>query len=882
MAPEARRADTTGESVRTAKGRPCAMLRSLAGQRKLGSTFSRGSSVLSGANLAGWLMLVSCTAQGCRPSAQTLRGQPDSQPATSSSAFLGAQARSHSAHAPTVIGVSNTVVTSRVRHFGMNLGHDNFWDSVLTKNRIKNGGFEGVRYRQIARGPGGDAQSFYDWHDYTFYHRSDDNQLSNRTWLDVFRGAKAWVLAGDRRWSPETILRVEHAKFPGRPQEPERLRFVLSHRGPVVGASGGQSLGEVGMLIEKVDDTVGYVGQHGDPLWAFASARATITTASRDLPPNSTGKVVAVLAAPGSETARLVYPLAPNGLTDPNGMWRVSFWAKGDGRLSYGAGGWDPPAKPVPIAATGDWRRFEGVPLVVDRYTPGALNLHLSVTGGTVKLDDVVAYKEGDRNPTAFRDDVVSALKKLQPGSLRYLFEGGDSVDDALKPVQERMAFSFQRNLVPPTGGIPWPSHPKTNGQAAFLDIGLAEFLGLCEEIRAAPWYCVSGTIFPEEIEHLMEYLAGPSTSPYGLIRAKLGHPRPWTEAFDAIYIEIGNEAWNWGPPWAYGGWNGPEYWRTLFERARRVLDRYPGAKRKVRFQIGAQNYNVWLGAQLVERHGAAADGYAIAPYVIHGMTDAQARLDDTELLSWAYGEMWHADTGGPMQAVRDMIAKSASPQLEVTVYEVNHHVTGGPAPAEPRNRIVTSIGGALNVIAHMLLMLERYQVRTQNFFNLFQQKHGGVGLWGSVLSARPGQERYRPTFLALELANQVLDGDLVKVATAGENRTFHVALQHEQEKLNVDVPYVLAFATRSADARGLIVINLHPTDQIPVRLELPVPVANGTATMWRMTGTHATANNELGHAPEVLVEQSSVHDFAPGYQHQLAPHSMTVWKWRE
>jgi hypothetical protein len=109
-----------------------------------------------------------------------------------------------------------------------------------------------------------------------------------------------------------------------------------------------------------------------------------------------------------------------------------------------------------------------------------------------------------------------------------------------------------------------------------------------------------------------------------------------------------------------------------------------------------------------IEQHGAAADAYAIAPYVIHEMNETQAAFDDEQLFSWAFAWVWYLNTGGPMQANWDMIQESVNPNLEISVYEVNHHITGGSAPNEPRNRIVTSIGGGLNVLNHMLLMLER------------------------------------------------------------------------------------------------------------------------------------------------------------------------------
>jgi alpha-L-arabinofuranosidase len=192
----------------------------------------------------------------------------------------------------------------------------------------------------------------------------------------------------------------------------------------------------------------------------------------------------------------------------------------------------------------------------------------------------------------------------------------------------------------------------------------------------------------------------------------------------------------------------------------------------------------------------------------------------------------------------------------------------------------VTGLGGALNVIHHMLLMVERYDVRVQNFFSLFQREYEGVGLWGSVLSAREGAERYRPTFQALMLANRVLNGDLVGVTKSGPDPSWQESFLYDGETVTVDVPYVHSFATRDDDARGLILLNLHPSAALPVRLELPASAVSDI-TRWTLTGPSITANNEVGHAEEVSITTDTIESFGDGTI-ALDAHSMTVLRWEE
>ncbi len=224
---------------------------------------------------------------------------------------------------------------------------------------------------------------------------------------------------------------------------------------------------------------------------------------------------------------------------------------------------------------------------------------------------------------------------------------------------------------------------------------------------------------------------------------------------------------------------------------------------------------------------------------------------------------------------------------FDLSIYEVNHHITGGDAPADARNRLVTSIGGGLNIINWMLLMLERQEVRVQNFFSLFQLGYntgvGQVRLWGSVLSMKSGAERYRPTFLALMLANKVLSGDLTEVTRSGDDPDWTCTHRYDDDQdQDQQIPYLHAYATRDGTRRGLILINLHRTDSLPVRLELPQAPTGSQATRYDLVGDTINANNELEHAAEVEVIEEVLSNFGQQVQLSMRPFSMTVLSWQD
>ena len=98
---------------------------------------------------------------------------------------------------------------------------------------------------------------------------------------------------------------------------------------------------------------------------------------------------------------------------------------------------------------------------------------------------------------------------------------------------------------------------------------------------------------------------------------------------------------------------------------------------------------------------------------------------------------------------------------------------------------------------------------------------------------------------------------------------------------MDTDVPYIHAYATRDSAERGLILLNLHRTDSLPVQITLPAEVA-GETTRWQMTADSIAADNELEHDAEVEMTETTLSDFSDGELMSLPPHSMTVLRWSE
>ncbi len=83
---------------------------------------------------------------------------------------------------------------------------------------------------------------------------------------------------------------------------------------------------------------------------------------------------------------------------------------------------------------------------------------------------------------------------------------------------------------------------PEGTGCATGQDTGvhnLGAALQLTERMGAVPWLVIDLYTTPEELSHLIEYLAGSPLSTYGKLRSRDGAIGRWTDAFDVLYIEI-------------------------------------------------------------------------------------------------------------------------------------------------------------------------------------------------------------------------------------------------------------------------------------------------------------------------------------------------------
>jgi hypothetical protein len=242
---------------------------------------------------------------------------------------------------------------------------------------------------------------------------------------------------------------------------------------------------------------------------------------------------------------------------------------------------------------------------------------------------------------------VVDDLKKLKAGSLRFWYFG------SYLPLQYALAV--------PTETAPFSS------RSLYSDLKLAETTG------SHAWIIAAKEWLPYEFAQLAEYLSSKDiTKGFGKLRAEQGHPLPWTDTIERIYVEYSDEAWNW-PNWAYPFdlWHPNKYASFAKERfnAFRASKHYsPRVTLVANGQVGD---DFWVNDPVDKLTYPAHDAMDIAPYIdVFGSTPLN------EMSATVLGQVI-GYTKNMLDTMR--IWSSRGEKTRMLVYE------GGPGAAGPR-----------------------------------------------------------------------------------------------------------------------------------------------------------------------------------------------------
>jgi len=487
----------------------------------------------------------------------------------------------------------------------------------------------------------------------------------------------------------------------------------------------------------------------------------------------------------------------------------------------------------------------------------GSVALTFSIASASILLDDVSltpATHPAD-NPTDFRDEVVATLRDLHPGTLRYMDNGvsfGSSLVNLLAPpfARERSGYSTQQT------------------RAEDVPIGIPEFLALCQAVDADPWITLPPGLSPAEGSRLIEYLSEtPGTST---------RKQPWASIFHTIHLELGNEQWNSGSL-PGGTINDPI---AYAQRAAAVFAALRSSKyfqpKKFDLVLGSWFSVPWWSQQELA-NSTSADSIAVAPYLFANFNDAHS---EEAIFGPMLAQPEQLDSHSNSLMAQQAAAASAA-HKNLAVYETNLGTMSGTASQSDLDSTAPSLGAALAVTTHMLLMLRDLGITTQNFFALSEFRNDFTNpsgqketmpLWGAVVDMGGATNRRRPTFLALQLLNRALLSTELTTELSGPNPTWDQPLSANDKISLTNAHELQTFAFAEGAHRSLILLNLSRTQSRPIRLAGP-EAPTGTVTQTALTAAQITDSNEQ----QDLVEPHSTPYSATEF---LPPHSLTVLTW--
>jgi hypothetical protein len=753
----------------------------------------------------------------------------------------------------TVIDIGTTILRPAVKRFGINLGTLTFYDSGQTLRNllVRNPGFEGQIWNSTVRCASGSATTCI-----------DENQWSgwpagfwNGATFEVFFGA-----AENR--SGKIVDSTAPSKGQG---------VALRFDGPGVAPGKGDYL-----ILRKT-----VPGEASAGWWPSARGAGKLADNTTDLPPGTLGTQTLSLTAPSSSDFASVasYFDSTKGKTflQLNGSYELRFKAKGTG----GSNKIDIRVARSDIAPyfnqtedlSADWKAYS---VRFDASENGGSIGMMGVVFGTVgadsfELDDVSLTKANSdsSNPTVFRDEVVNALRDLQPSTLRdWSGQLGETLDNLLRP-----EFGRQR-----TGYSAWASDSDSVGY------GLHDFLQLCSVLKADPWFVVPSTFSTADASNLVQYLAGDATTLYGAKRALLGHPAPWTETFAKIHLEFGNEAWN---SLFKGGTI--EYPDAYGKRAQSIFAamRLEPSYVPARFDLVLGGQAAWPGRDTeIQNNCNNNDSFTTAVY---SMSTVNSFLDDEALLgsTFAEPEAYMSASGTtegltPGMVYQDFHAiQSSSHPVPLSFYEINMGTMSGGITQDALSSYASSLGAGLAIVDTMLQAVRQFNVLDQELFALSQYEvlrpdRKRAPLWGAVIDMGV-TDRRRPQYLALQLANRAIgeDASMLETVHSGADPVWYQPAVNAVQFNRAHFLQSFAFATDKG--RSIILFNLSRTAELPVTFG-GANAPYGSVLMWRLNAASSKQTNESANL--VRIDSSAIKDFDSLAPLVLPPHSMTILKW--
>jgi hypothetical protein len=759
----------------------------------------------------------------------------------------------------TNFAIGTTVQQSPVKHLGVNLSIQTYYDSgqMLRNLLYRNPGFEGETWQSVLECVAVTTTS------------CTDENIYNVWPANFLVGATYEVINGVAAGETGTITASTVASTSG------NIGLTASFAAPSTPLAVGE------YLIVRMQ-----IPGNAQAGWSTSTVGgATFTTDLTDIASDSPGKQALEISAAGSgQSATLTGGFDTwNGrsFVQMNGNYTLAFKAKGlsgNNQLTVSIQRLATATETFlnqNVSLTNQWQDYSYAFNASETGTSvGPVLVTFSVSGASVELDDATLTEAAAAdNPTTYRNAVVDTLKSLQPGVLRYmsLTNYGTSIDNAIAVPLARQRAGWD------PGSTEQDDVPQS----------LEEFLVLCQAVGAEPWYTMPGEMEPAEMQNLIEFLGGSSTTPYGAKRAALGQSAPWTSVFPVIHLELGNEMWNGAyvgealpDPVVYGNRAA-----TIFAAAR-ASSSYVASKFDL--IMGSQAVNVSQTTQELA-NSSGYDSVDAAPYLFNSLNDYGS---NEAIFGPMFAQPEEVDsTSSGYMAQQLQAASGGTTPAKLAIYEVNLGTGSGTAPQTVLNQATAGLGAGIAVADHMLIMMRDLGITTQSMFALTNYQNGfnnpalpteTLPLWGSVIDMGGETNLKRPQFFAEQLANTAIYPTMLQVTVSGANPTWNQPLSTNDSIQLASAHYLQSFAFTDGTHYSVVVFNLSRSGSLPVTFS-GANAPTGNVLISQLTSTNPTDNNEGLFTSTAVVNgptQTTVANFNPATAYSLPPYSMTVFLW--
>ncbi len=473
---------------------------------------------------------------------------------------------------------------------------------------------------------------------------------------------------------------------------------------------------------------------------------------------------------------------------------------------------------PKVLRGTDQWQRHTATfvpPAIQPGRQPGRLVLELEGPG-TFDIDNLRVY----RADTEFLDYSPEEYTALKTSGMQALRTHG-LVRTGLR--------TYDLEQLTNPGGV-------TSAAFASKQNTLPQTLQMMQKAGVRPWLQIEPHLSADEWSGLVEYLAStyrsgqdtPASKPWAYKRVQQGQSEPWTESFDRIYIELGNETWN----HLFGPWNFEPMVDAVTNQqysAGQVYGLYQ------EYVIGQLRQNrVWVEAELDAKIEFVLGGRTRFRFGIDAAKESPSSRHLTYAAyigGWDSGDMALPDTAASFQKLLrypDKVARNAAKHAEevaqlnamtgrapqIGTYEAgpgysrnglnNAKVTA--EQAEAQERVMKSQAAGVATL-DLFLAQASQGYGLQNYFTF-----GAGSYWTSHAPWYRGGQAY-PAWKALSLFNQMSSGQMLLVKPADSKQPTSSGL--------------VVYATHTKDRLSVIVIDRNAADKAKENKTSAGPAAN-------------------------------------------------------